>query len=378
MSTLVAYPEGVDSARVSPTKVAELLGTGTPEVLLGWTPEPRAWLADDDVRGVTTMAGYALDGAVRAGRIRYIAARLSAVPAYVRRRAPDVAVVAGVRRGSDYAFLGTVGWGPAAVDAASSVVVEVDEDADDLGAPLIGGTIAEVVARARADDLALPRAPDDVERAIGRRVAAIVPDDATIQLGPGGIAAAIVAGLDRPVHLFSGLLTDAMAGLAERGLLLGQVTAGYVWGRRPILELARAGRLRLAPVEETHDVTRLAAIPRFVACNTALQVGLDGSVNVERVGARVVAGIGGHADFSAAATRSEGGISVIALKSTDRRGRSTIVPVVDVVSTPRCDVGIVVTEQGIADLRDADDGERAARLTAVAAPEHRAVLRRRQ
>ena len=374
MSSLVAYPEGVDSARVSPGRVEELLGLDAPEVLLGWTPEDRPWLADDELRGVTTMGGYALDPAVRAGRLRYLPTRLSAVPALVRRTAPDVAVVAGVRRGSDLAFLGTVGWGPAAVDAAPAVVVEVDEEADDLGAPLIAGSIAAVVPRAPADGLPTPRDPDEVERAIGRRVASLLPDDATIQLGPGGIAAAIVGGLDRPVHVFSGLLTDDMAELADRGLLLGQATAGYVWGHRHIRELARAGRLRLAPVEETHDVTRVAAIPRFAACNTALQVGLDGSVNVERVGARVVAGIGGHADFCAAATRSDGGLSVIALKSTDPRGRSTIVPRVDVVSTPRCDVGIVVTEHGIADLRDADDAERASRLAAIAAPEHRAAL----
>jgi itaconate CoA-transferase len=67
-------------------------------------------------------------------------------------------------------------------------------------------------------------------------------------------------------------------------------------------------------------------------------------------------------------------MSVIALRSTDRRGASTIVPRVEVVSTPRCDVDVVVTEQGIADLRDLDDTERARRLIGVASPVHRRSL----
>ena len=258
------------------------------------------------------------------------------------------------------------------------MVVEVDEDAPDLGAPLIPGRIVATVPRAATSTPPAPRVPDEIDLQIGRRVAALLPDDATIQLGPGGIAAAIVAGLERPVGIWSGLLTDAMASLADRDLLRGMVTAGYVWGGRPIVELHRAGRLRLAPVDVTHDMARVAEIPRFVACNTALEVGLDGAVNVERVGDRIVSGIGGHADYCAAASISEGGLSIVALRSTDRSGRSTIVPRVDVVSTPRSDIGLVVTEHGIADLRDADDAQRAERLTAIAAPEHRAALGARQ
>jgi acyl-CoA hydrolase len=95
---------------------------------------------------------------------------------------------------------------------------------------------------------------------------------------------------------------------------------------------------------------------------------------VERIGSRLVAGIGGHADFSAAAAHSKGGMSVIALRSTTRSGASTIVTRVDVVSTPRCDVDVVVTEHGIADLRGVDDDGRALRLAAIAAPVHRERL----
>ena len=150
-------------------------------------------------------------------------------------------------------------------------------------------------------------------------------------IGPGGLAAAILEAVDRPVRIASGLVTDDLARVDRRDLLIGVATAGYVWGGLPLERLARDGRLSLLPVEHTHDITALSTIERFVACNTALQVGVDGSINVERVGGRVVAGIGGHADFCAAASRSVGGCSIVALASTTRSGASTIVPRVECV-----------------------------------------------
>jgi acyl-CoA hydrolase len=158
-------------------------------------------------------------------------------------------------------------------------------------------------------------------------------------------------------------------------LLAGTVTASYTWGGAPIERLHAAGLLDLVSATITHDVGRLAAIPRLVTCNGALQVGLDGSVNLERVGGRTIAGIGGHADFCAGATKSVGGLAVVATRSTTSRGDSSIVRQVEVVSTQRSDVGVVVTEYGIADLRGVGDAERARRLIGVAAPEHRDLLR---
>ena len=88
----------------------------------------------------------------------------------------------------------------------------------------------------------------------------------------------------------------------------------------------------------------------------------------------MIAAVGGHSDFCAGASRSPGGLSVIAVRSTARSGASTIVGRVDVVSTQRSDIDVVVTEHGVADLRRASDTERAERLIAIAAPQHRAAL----
>jgi acyl-CoA hydrolase len=177
-----------------------------------------------------------------------------------------------------------------------------------------------------------------------------------------------------PVRVLSGLVTDELVGLRHRDLLLGQAEAAYAWGGAELRAMADAGQVRLAPITETHDPSRLAAIRGMVACNTALQVGLDGSVNVESVGGRVVAGPGGHSDFAEGASRAVDGRSIIALRAS-HGGRSCIVARPEAVTTSRTDVGYVVTEYGIADLRDADLNERARRLVGIAAPEHRPALR---
>jgi acyl-CoA hydrolase len=364
---LVAYADGPAAARIAPAEALAAAGlTGTPEVLLGLTVERHAWLDDAELRGATVISGYALARAVADGRLRPLAVRITAVPTLLAERPPDVGVIAAVRRGDGYAFAGSVGWGPELAATAMCVVLEVDETGRDLGGPGVSGNIVAVVPRPGPDPAPIAqRAADDVDRRIGELVASLVPDDATLQFGPGGIGEGIASSLHRVVRIRSGLLTDAMATLHDRGLLLEPAVAAYTWGGEPIARLAAAGMLRLAPVRETNDSTAIAATPRFVACNTAIQIGLDGAVNIERIGDRVITGIGGHSDFCSGASRSVGGLSVIALRSTAADGSPTIVARVDLVSTQRSDVDVVVTEHGIADLRGLTDEERAQRLRAI-------------
>jgi acyl-CoA hydrolase len=345
-------------------------------VFVGWLPQAPPWLAATTAgggRGVTVMAGYGVGAAVRDGRLRYLPTPLSAVPGVLARLGPDVVVVPGVRRGRELVFGRSVGWGAAAAAQAPGVVVEIDDHAEDLGGPPIPGHIVRVVEAGR---LLVPPPParlTEIDRAIAHHVLSVLPEGATVQFGPGSLADAIVRSIDRPVSVASGLLTDAVAVLADRGLLDGVAVGGYVWGGEPIVRLCQQGGVRLAPVGETHAAHRLASITRFVAINTALQVGLDGSINVEQVGGRLVAGVGGHPDFCAGAARSTEGLSVIAVRSS-YGAASTIVAQVERVSTPRYDVDMVVTEHGVADLRGCDDAQRGERLIEIASPVHRAEL----
>lgn len=373
----VAYADGPSAARISPDTALRVAGLTDerPRVTLGWTLERHQWLDDPNLRGVTFLGGSALAGAIADGRITPLPVRLSAVPSRLENDPPDLGVVAVVRRGDHYAFSGSVGWGDVLTTTAAHVVLEVDEDGVDLGGPDVGGDVAAVVQRPSDDRPATtPRPADDIDLRIGDLVASLLPDDATLQFGPGGVGEGIARALDRPVKIWSGLCTEAVATLHERDLLAAPVVAAYTQGGPSIRRLAHAGMLDLTPVSVTHDLSRLSSIHRFVGCNTALQVGLDGAVNMERVGGRTIAAIGGHSDFCAGASRSVGGLSIIAVRSTTGRGASTIVPTVEVVSTQRSDVDIVVTEYGIADLRGVGDAERADRIIAVAAPRHRATL----
>ena len=375
---MIVYADGPGEPRTAPPDVAAAVGlSGIPEVILGVMFDNHPWMSSPGLRGRATMAGFAARRAVAEGRLTPVSVRLSAIAALITYAEPDVCVVTGVPRGDGFAFGATIGWGAAAARAAKAVVVEVDEDGFDYGGMLIPGNIVTTIPRPAAYEVPefASRPADEIDLRIGALVASLIPNDATLQFGPGGIAEGIVGALDRPVSIWTGLVTDAMAELAPRGLLQGRVTGGYVWGGEPCRDLARAGLLDHQPIEVTHDIGLISAIPRFVGCNTALQVGLDGSVNVERVNGRTITSIGGHSDFCTGAVRSLGGISVIALRSTTPSGASAIVAQVETVSTQRSDVSVVVTEHGIADLRGTGDTERARRLTAVAAPEHREGLR---
>jgi acyl-CoA hydrolase len=365
---LVAYSDGLTAPRTPPADALVAAGVDAPPfVFLGLTIERHAWLDDPGLRGVTVLAGYALARAVADGRITALGARLSAISSMLAERAPEVGVISVVPRGDGYAYAGSIGWADELARTAQRLVLEVDVTARDLGGPAVEGNVVAVLPRPVVDVAPTAQRPaDEIDLAIGAHVASLVPEGATVQFGPGGIGEGIARALQAPVRIRSGLLTDAMASLHPRGLLAAPAVAAYTWGGQPILDLADAGMLELVPVAVTNDSRAIAALPRFVACNTALQVGLDGAVNIERVGDRIITGIGGHADFCAGASRSPGGLSVIAVRSTAGDGSPTIVERPDVVSTPRCDVDVVVTEHGIADLRGRSDVERAALLRALA------------
>jgi acyl-CoA hydrolase len=316
--------------------------------------------------------------------------RLSAMPGLLAGRLrPDVAVVGAVRvaagevgGGAGWRLVGGPGYALAAVRAARvGVVIERWPDAvagqpggfPALGPELPPCRVLAVVDRAEPPDPGPERRATPALATIGRAVASLIPDGATIQWGPGAVGPAVVDAIDRTVRVWSGLVTEELAGLARRGLLAAPADTAYLWGGPDLHDMVAAGEVRFAEVAQTHDITAISRTERFVAINTGLQVGLDGAVNVEVVGGRLVSGPGGHPDFAAGAARSPGGLSVVALTACSS-GRSNIVLRPEVVSTPRSDVDVVVTEHGVADLRGCPDEERARLLVAIAAPEHRGRL----
>ena len=253
----------------------------------------------------------------------------------------------------------------AAARAAATCLAEVNTAAPAACPPgLLDGVDITVVSESDLPPAAVPvGTPDEVTAAIAARVAELVPAGAALQFGPGAMGAALVSALQQPVRIESGLLGDAVAALDGRGLLLDRPRGAYLVGT-PVLYDWADGRPVLDRVEVTHDSSRLSGL-NLVAVNTALQIDRTGQIGVEQTADRVIAGIGGHTDYMAAAARSLRGLSVIAMPSS-YRGESTMLPRLEVpVSTPRSMVDIVVTELGTADLRGLTDAERAGVLGRV-------------
>ena len=123
----------------------------------------------------------------------------------------------------------------------------------------------------------------------------------------------------------------------------------------------------------------LGSFQAFFALNSAIEVDLTGQINAEMVDGRHIGTIGGQGAFARAAITSANGRSIIVLPATARGGTVSriVARLADgVVSTPRSDADVIVTEYGVADLRGQGTHERVKRLIAIAHPDHRERLER--
>jgi 4-hydroxybutyrate CoA-transferase len=191
----------------------------------------------------------------------------------------------------------------------------------------------------------------------------------------------------RDLGLHGGLVSDEVADLHEAGVLTGarkshdpgtMVCTAALGAPRVYGWAGRCPDLRFAPVSYTHDIRVLGRIDNFVAINSVLAVDLFGQANAEMLAGRQVSGTGGLLDFVRGARLSRGGRSILALPATAGGGKASRIVAHfgegDVVSCPRADADVVVTEHGIARLRDKSVDERALALIAIADPAFRRDL----
>jgi acyl CoA:acetate/3-ketoacid CoA transferase beta subunit len=364
----VAVADGVGGDPEAVAQALEVFDPGSTELLLGWVPAGQLLTELDQYAGVATvMGGFALRDLIDAGTVRYVTARLGTVPALLwgpLRVQVLVATVAPV----DGGFLLTTesAWARAAIDTGAEVL-GIERRVGpvlDAGPPIpadrvrVVGRSSAPVTEVRWDE------PRDVHRAVAERVAPLIPDGARVQYGPGPVGTAVIDAIERPVHVDTGMLSDAVAELDRRGLLLGQAYAPYSGGTQALYDWA-PGRAVVDRIEHTHDPVRLGGGPPLIAVNTALEIDFDGQVNVEAVGGSAVAGIGGHPDYAFGAARSSTGLSVVALPTTRGPHRTLVERLSAPVSTPSHDVDLVVTELGVADLRGRDRSGRRAALAAL-------------
>ena len=356
----VAVGDGAGAPVGLATPIADAAeAVGEISLLLGWCFEPPVDLGRPVFRDVRAlMGGPALRGPLGKGLARYVPVRYGALPALLRGALRADALVASlVPTDGGFSFATEVGWQHEVVAAGARVLAELNHGLPRAAlAPTIPSEQVTVVVETERPPLERVSAADERAHAIARHVAGLVPEEAEIEVAPGPVGEAVLAALDRPVRLHSGVVGDGAVSLAERGLLLGEPRGSYVVGSAALYRWAD-GRPIAATIAETH-VAGLAGDPPLVAVNTALELDEVGNVNAQGFGGDVVGGVGGLPDFASAAARSLRGLSVIALPG-ERGGRPTLV---ERLSAPpslgRADVEVVVTERGVADLRGLADEER--------------------
>ncbi len=224
---------------------------------------------------------------------------------------------------------------------------------------------------------------------IGEKIASLIEDGSTLQMGIGAIPDSMMKYLMRKKDLgiHTEMFSDGLVDLVEMGIVNGEkkslhpgkIIAGFVLGTKktydfidnnPIVEFHRQ--------EYVNDPFVIAKNDKMIAVNSAIEIDLTGQVCADSIGTKLFSGIGGQVDFVRGAAHSEEGKPIIALPSTTKDGKiSRIVPILNPgagVVTSRGDVHYVVTEYGIAYLFGKSIRERARALIEIAHPKYRDEL----
>ena len=232
--------------------------------------------------------------------------------------------------------------------------------------------------------------PTDTDSAIGRHIAELIPDGATLQIGVGGIPNAVLSALKDHQHLglHTEAMTDGVLPLLESGVIdnsqktvcPGISVASLALGSKRLYEYMDYRKdLLLKDVAWTNAPFRIAQNPKVMAINSAVEVDLTGQVCADSIGTRIISGVGGQHDFMYGGSLSAGGKTFIAIPSMTEKGRSKISPVLTEgagVVTTRHMVQHIVTEYGVASLRGKSLAERARALVSIAHPSVREELER--
>ena len=322
-------------------------------------------------------------------KIGFLPLRLQDLPKVIHRNGPvkpDVVIVQTSRPTpeGDVSLGISVGANPELIDSARLVIAEMNANM-----PVLGGAsripLSKIhFATESNTPLGVYRAPaaQPRDQQIVEHVLDLVPDHAWVQLGIGAVPDRVLGRLNekRGINLCSGLLTGALQTFFDTARHSPDVAVGELAGEAGFYEFCgeNAQRLRMISMSDTHNVAKLAQLPKFVSINSAVEIDLQGQSNGETLGALQISGVGGSMDYVEAAVQSDGGVSIIALPATTDDGKhSKIVARLAEgapVTTPRFAVDCVVTEFGVAHLRGKDLWQRREALIAIAHPDFRDAL----
>jgi acyl-CoA hydrolase len=289
----------------------------------------------------------------------------------------------------------------AAADPERVLIVEVNPNA-----PRTFGIAPDHLHRVHLDqvdvlvesDLPIIELPDDEPTEVDVRIAEFVrpfiPDGATLQTGIGGIPSTIATmlaaddGGDYGVHsemFTTGLMRLHKAGKitnSSKGQFPGLSITTFALGSRELYDFLDGNEdVRFLPVDIVNAPHIVARNRRMVTINGALTIDLWGQAVADTIGERQFSGIGGHEDFVSVAGFELEDRSLLCLPSTAMVDGARISRITaelgagSVVTTPRHQLDLVVTEYGVASLRGRTVRERACALSEIAHPDYRDELR---
>ncbi|MEJ2512589.1 MAG: acetyl-CoA hydrolase/transferase C-terminal domain-containing protein [Anaerolineales bacterium] len=316
--------------------------------------------------------------AVQAGRADFTPVLLSEFPLLFKKKILplDVALIH-LSPPDEHGFcsLGVeVGLTKSAAESADLVIAEVNQKMPrTLGDSFIHVSKLDYMVPVDYElpDLAMSKGgPNETIKKIAEYCAELIPDEATMQMGIGGIPDAVLKHLydKKDLGIHTELFSDGVIDLVEAGVITnakktlhtGKIIAGFILGSKRLYKWVHDNPLiEFHPTEYVNDPFVIAQNDRMVAINSAIEIDLTGQVCADSIGPMIYSGVGGQFDFIYGASRSKDGVPIITLPSTAKGDSlSRIVPMLKKgagVVTSRNHVRYIITEFGIAPTSKCSD-----------------------
>ncbi len=228
----------------------------------------------------------------------------------------------------------------------------------------------------------------EIEHQIGKNVAELIEDGATLQLGIGNIPNAVLTNLygHKRLGIHTEMFSDGLLPLVEKGIITGEektlksgrIVTCFASGTQQLYDFVDDNPIvNFKEAAYTNDTNVILQNPKVTAINSAIEIDLTGQICADSVGTKQFSGVGGQMDFIRAASLSWGGKPIFAFTSQTTKGISKITPLLKNgagVTTTRAHVHYVATEYGVVNLFGMNLHQRAKALIGIAHPDHRETL----
>merc|ERR1712061_601021 len=208
---------------------------------------------------------------------------------------------------------------------------------------------------------------------IGKNIAELIPDGATLQMGIGSVPDAVLAqlGSHKNLGIHTEMFSDGVLPLVESGVInnsqksdyRGRMISSFTVGSKKLYDFIDNNPcVNFLDVFYTNSVVVITGQSKMHAINSCIEMDLTGQAASSDIGKRTFSGFGGQVDFLRGAQLCPDGKAFLAFSSRTPKGYSKIV------------VNFVVTEYGVTNLWGLTMPQRARELIRIAHPDDRESL----